>query len=84
MANNKPTEDGKQSRALILAFLKEFKKSHGGQSPSYREVSKGVGLALSATAYHLNVMNSQGMISLDQGKSRHIGIPGEIWVPPTN
>ena len=70
----------------ILAFIIRFKRDSGGDSPTIREIGRGVGITSNAVvAHHLGVLEERGyIIRGDDLKARRITIPGGRWVydPP--
>ena len=69
----------------ILSFIIRFKRDSGGDSPTYREIMRGVGITSAAVvAHHMNVLEDRGYIIRDDTKARRISIPGGKWTydPP--
>ena len=71
-------------RMDIYQFIVEYKKAHDGNSPSIREIVRGLDLSSpSIAAYHLTRLVQLNMIRLrEDGSSRTIEITGGRWLPP--
>ncbi|WP_281692915.1 LexA family protein [Agathobaculum desmolans] len=53
----------------VLDFIVEYHTSHGGVSPSFREIAKGVGLSSSSTVnYHLKNLQAEGFITSENNR----------------
>lgn len=59
------------TRTKILDCIKSFIRENG-YSPTYREISSQVGVALSGVAYHLNRLEADGCIEREPGVLRSI------------
>lgn len=74
------------SREEVLQFLVEHALSHGGQSPTYREIGERVGISsLSVVRYVLDDLAEEGLIVLPhKKKSRAIEVVGMrlVWEDP--
>lgn len=56
-------------------FIINFIKEHG-YSPSYREIAKGVGCALSTVVYRIEKLEESGMIKMKSNCQRIISVVG--------
>lgn len=71
---------GKQNKRSVYGFVVEFIKSKG-YSPSIREICKGTGIMSTATVRdHLNILKENGVINMEEGKSRTISLVGYKFV----
>jgi SOS-response transcriptional repressor LexA len=70
--------------ARVYRFIIRYKQANGGASPSIQEICQGVGIASKSTVkYHLDRLAASGRIkTADDGRARHITIPGEVWYLP--
>lgn len=67
----------------ILVFVTSYKKSHGGDTPSYRTVISSINISsTSVLHYYLLEMDKAGLIDLAEGRRRGILITGEKYIPP--
>lgn len=69
----------------VLGFIVNFKKVHDGNSPTYREIMAGCGLAsTSLVAYYLDDLEERGKILRPArgGNVRVIEVVGGRWVGP--
>lgn len=69
----------------ILSFIIRFKRDSGGDSPTYREIGRAIGITSNAVvAHHMNVLEERGYIMRDGLKASRIAIPGGKWTydPP--
>ena len=75
------TDKGDQTRQLVFDFLIRYKSSHGGNSPSVRDICGGCNLATtSAGVYHLRKLEKEGRIFIgDYSKYRAIEVIGGKW-----
>lgn len=73
-------------RESVLEFLVEYALAHGGQSPTYREIGKEVGISSSSVVkYILEDLAEGGLIVLpEKYKVRAIGVVGMkmVWQDP--
>lgn len=73
-------------RESVLKFLVEYALAHGGQSPTYREIGKEVGISsTSAVRYILEDLAEAELIVLpEKYKVRAIGVVGMkmVWEDP--
>ncbi len=67
MSTRLPTE--KQSE--VLEFIRNFERTHG-ISPTFREISKGLGLSLGTIQDHLRLLQRKGFITWIPGRKRAI------------
>jgi SOS-response transcriptional repressor LexA len=65
------------TRAKILNYIKTFILKNG-YSPTYREISSQVGVALSGVAYHLNRLEADGCIEREPGVLRSIRVTSSL------
>ena len=64
---------------FILKFLKFYKSTHDGCSPTYRQISQGCDLAsTSVVAYHLDKLKDAGLIERP-ADSNDIMVVGGQW-----
>lgn len=56
---------------FIISYIKE-----NGYAPTYREIGKGVNLALSSALRHIDRLEDDGCIEIKRGSSRAIKIVG--------
>ena len=76
-----PTPAGDEQRRTILAFIIQYKREHGGNSPTLGEIAVACFTVKSAVHYHLNVMAAAGTVVIGEyGASRNIEVPGGRWV----
>lgn len=61
----------------VLAFVKQYKMSHGGLSPSFDEIADAVGIGKSTVKYHLDSLEQDGKLKVLGIRS--IQIPGEVY-----
>lgn len=72
-------------RNAMLAFIIRYKRAHDGNSPTYREIMRAVGInSTSVVAYHLDHLEAAGLIERPQevGNSRVIEVVGGQWIHP--
>lgn len=71
-----------QRQEAILRFIIRYKTDNGGDSPSYREIMRAVGLASqSIVHYNLGRLEARGLITRGGlGESRRIAVTGGRWV----
>jgi repressor LexA len=62
---------GDWRRRRILGYVHEFVRREG-YSPSYREIGGELGLAVSTVAYHVSVLQGQGLLHREPGQPRTI------------
>jgi repressor LexA len=70
------TGSGDRRRRAIVRFLREFGHREG-HPPSLREISGGVGLAISTVSYHLSILEQDGALQRDAGQPRTIVQPAD-------
>lgn len=71
-------------RDALYQFIVQYKQAHGGATPRVRDMSAAVGFPTSIVHGYLMRMVRDGQITIvGEGKSRHIGIPGERWIAPS-
>lgn len=66
----------------VYRYIIRFKRQHGGDSPSRREIGAGVGIpTTSMVHYYLMALERAGRIRMARpgGKARMIMIPGAEW-----
>lgn len=68
--------------AAIFRFVVEYKRAHGGDSPSRRQIQTALDISsLSGVAYHLELLADAGLVTLSgHGMSRSIDVTGGRWV----
>lgn len=68
----------------MYRYIIRYKRLHGGDSPSRREIASAIGLpSVSMVQHHLLALESAGRITRPKrGKARGIGIPGAEWRMP--
>jgi len=71
----RPPGTGDSQRRRILGFVQEFGRREG-YSPSYREIAKELGLAISTVSYHVSVLENEGSLCREPGQPRTITEPG--------
>lgn len=65
----------------VFAFIVEYKRKHGGNSPATREIMTACGItSTSVVRWILNDLAERGKILLTDKGSRNIEIPGAKWV----
>jgi repressor LexA len=65
------------TRERVLEFIKEYKERYEN-SPTYREIMEGVGLASTSTvSRHLKALEEEGLIERDEFRPRSIRIVKE-------
>ncbi|MGI6730441.1 MAG: hypothetical protein ACOX5F_00905 [Anaerovoracaceae bacterium] len=72
-------------REKLFEFIVDYKSTHDGNSPTYREMMLGTGLTTtSMVAYHLEKLEDEGKIARPQqvGNIRVIEVVGGCWYPP--
>jgi repressor LexA len=72
--------DGERQRRRILGFVQEFGRREG-YSPSYREIARELGLAISTVSYHVSVLQNEGSLHRESGQPRTITEPGSPSLP---
>lgn len=78
MAKNSLTPNKKK----IYDFIVSFKREHGGNSPTVREIADAVGIgSISVVHWYLRSLQGLGMIDL-MGGARNIVVTGGIWIAP--
>jgi DNA-binding transcriptional ArsR family regulator len=60
------TSVGDWQRCRILGFVQEFGRREG-YSPSLREISEELGLAVSTVSYHVSVLGQDGSLAAGPG-----------------
>lgn len=65
------TAKGEVKRGNILTVIVAYFEEHG-YPPSIAEIAQAVGMSVSGTNYHLGVLQRQGWIVREYGKSRAI------------
>lgn len=69
------------SREAIFKFIRSYKCSHDGNSPSLREIMEMCGISsTSVVHYHLDILEQEGRIRLKGFKIRQIEVVGGEWV----
>lgn len=66
----------------IYRYIIRYKRQHGGESPTRREIGEGLGISTpSLVHHHLMMLERAGKIRLARpgGKARMITIPGASW-----
>ncbi len=65
----------------MYRYIIRYKRLHGGDSPSRREIASAIGLpSVSMVQHHLLALESAGRITRPKrGKARMIAIPGAEW-----
>ena len=61
----------------VLNFVKGYKQANGGLSPSYDEIADALGLGKTTIRYHLDNLESKGLLTVRGPRS--ISIPGESY-----
>lgn len=62
----------------VYEFILNYKRTHGGCSPSYDDIARGCGLSSkSVVRYNLKALETEGLVRTVG--IRHIAIPGERW-----
>ena len=67
----------------VYECIVEYKRTHDGNSPSFRDIMRECGI--SSTSYMqwlLRRMDRNGLIRLHEGIRRGVEIVGGRWVPP--
>ncbi len=66
----------------LLDFIVKFKTENGGNSPTVREITDGLGISTtSITQYHLVRMAKNGLIYYTGPfKNRKISVPGYVYI----
>lgn len=70
----KGNDAGDFQRRRILQFVQKFVRQEG-YSPSYREISDALGLAISTVSYHISILKLEGLLSREDGQPRTIVDP---------
>ncbi len=57
-------ENGKKDRTeVVYEFICKYKDTHDGNSPTYREIARGVGVVSTSTvSHHINKLIEQGRL----------------------
>jgi len=67
-------------RKRILNYIVLYKYTHDGLSPTIREICRGCKIASTSTAvFHLNIMESKGILSRMPGEPRGIMLTHGRW-----
>lgn len=65
----------------VLKFITDHKAKNDGNSPPYRRIAKGTGLASTSTVkMHLDTLEELGLIKRDEDGG--IIVIGGKWIPP--
>lgn len=72
--HHKGNDAGDFQRRRILQFVQKFVRQEG-YSPSYREISDALGLAISTVSYHVSILKLEGLLSREDGQPRTIVEP---------
>ena len=71
--------------AMVFRFICAYKKSHDGNSPTFREIGKGCGISSTfVTRTILRKLEEEGLIRLRGWHTRHIEVVGGKWTAPTS
>jgi hypothetical protein len=68
------------SQQRVYVFILGYKIRNGGNSPSYRDISRGCLMSTSAVYQAVQRLIKNGKLSLDE--NRRIRVCGEKWLPP--
>jgi len=68
------------SQQRVYTFILGYKIRNGGNSPSYRDISRGCLMSTSAVYQAVQRLIKNGKLSLDE--NRRIRVCGERWLPP--
>ena len=60
-----------KTRTEMLDFIRQY-RSKNGYSPSYRDISDGLGISIATVTFHLHKMRAAGMIQFNDKISRSI------------
>ena len=67
----------------VYEYVCRHKQSHGGNSPTYREIADGAGISsTSVVRYALDGLAAHGLIKLPYNSSRDIYVVGGEWLRP--
>lgn len=67
--------------AAVLDAIVTFKREHGGDSPTRREIATAVGLASTNTVQlHIGTLVDLGLIEVAENRPRCIRVAGARWV----
>lgn len=66
----------------VLNYIIRFKRDNGGDSPTVREIMRGVGIpSTSSVLYSLNALDRAGLITrAGQRRNDRIAVKGGEWV----
>ena len=65
---------------LVFAFILKYKMEHDGNSPSFREIGDESGISsTSMVQYYLDILEREGLLTLERGVNRMISITGGQW-----
>lgn len=69
------------NHAALLSYIIRYKETHGGDSPTVREIMGGVGYQTTSAVFHaLSVLERHGRITRPFGRARSIAVTGGRWV----